>query len=120
MGVFLPTLPTLGTAAPPQHDTPWTATTAPKGPEQANPLPTLIGVVVQSIVEVAILCAVGWYLAKRGIVDAKAKKVSEAALRFVQGQTHTLQADTATTTQTLNKSELPLPPSRHHTPSQSN
>ncbi|KWU41790.1 auxin efflux carrier [Rhodotorula sp. JG-1b] len=72
MGVFLPTLPTLGTSD--QDGTLWTATRAPKGPEQANPLPTLIGVVVQSIVEVAILCAVGWYLARRGIVDAKAKK----------------------------------------------
>ena len=88
MGVFLPsvTLPTLGTSAP-QDGRLWTATRAPKGPEQANPLPTLIGVVVQSIVEVAILCAVGWYLAKRGIVDAKAKKVSR---RVVLTRDHNL------------------------------
>ncbi|BGP32045.1 hypothetical protein JCM10296v2_003824 [Rhodotorula toruloides] len=46
----------------------------PKQPSQANPLPALISVVVESILEVAILCAVGWYLAKKGIVDAKAKK----------------------------------------------
>lgn len=86
MGVFLPTLPTLGTSAP-QDGTLWPATRAPKGPEQANPLPTLIGVVVQSIVEVAILCAVGWYLAKRGIVDAKAKKVCKRVSRPLQGTT---------------------------------
>ncbi|KAM0787827.1 hypothetical protein ACM66B_003881 [Microbotryomycetes sp. NB124-2] len=39
-----------------------------------NPLPALILVVVESILEVFFLCATGWYLAKRGIVDDKAKK----------------------------------------------
>lgn len=89
MGVFLPSL-TLPTVRSPQHGTLSTATRAPTGPEQANPLPTLIGVVVQSIVEVAILCAVGWYLAKRGIVDAKAKKVSEPQGRVLSSRGLTL------------------------------
>ncbi|GAA5898902.1 hypothetical protein JCM8208_005424 [Rhodotorula glutinis] len=44
----------------------------PKGP---SALPTLIGVVAESIAEVAILCAVGWFLAHKGIVDGKAKKI---------------------------------------------
>ncbi|POY75757.1 hypothetical protein BMF94_1167 [Rhodotorula taiwanensis] len=82
MGVFLPTdspslwsIPTRFFLSKRNDGDPYlNAQSAPKGPEQANPLPTLIGVVVESIVEVAILCAVGWYLAKRGIVDAKAKK----------------------------------------------
>ncbi|KAK4046088.1 hypothetical protein OIV83_006368 [Microbotryomycetes sp. JL201] len=39
-----------------------------------NPLPALVLVVVESILEVFFLCATGWYLAKRGIVDDKAKK----------------------------------------------
>ncbi|GAA5874134.1 hypothetical protein JCM8547_008383 [Rhodosporidiobolus lusitaniae] len=43
-------------------------------PDQGSPLPTLISVVVESILEVFFLCAVGWFMAKKGIVDDKAKK----------------------------------------------
>ncbi|KAK4049111.1 hypothetical protein OIO90_005581 [Microbotryomycetes sp. JL221] len=40
-----------------------------------NPLPALVLVVVESILEVFFLCVTGWYMAKRGIVDDKAKKI---------------------------------------------
>ncbi|GAA5906499.1 hypothetical protein JCM5296_003785 [Sporobolomyces johnsonii] len=46
----------------------------PKQPDQSNPLATLVGVVIESILEVFFLCLVGWVLAKQGIVDDKAKK----------------------------------------------
>ncbi|GAA5851795.1 hypothetical protein JCM9279_004413 [Rhodotorula babjevae] len=46
-----------------------------KQPKHPSALPTLIGVVAESIAEVAILCAVGWFLAHKGIVDGKAKKI---------------------------------------------
>ncbi|GAA6056682.1 hypothetical protein JCM3770_006465, partial [Rhodotorula araucariae] len=45
-----------------------------KGPTGPSPLPALIAVVVESIAEVALLCAVGWFLAHKGIVDDRAKK----------------------------------------------
>ncbi|GAA6020954.1 hypothetical protein JCM11491_001561 [Sporobolomyces phaffii] len=71
---------------------------APKRPDQANPLPALIAVVLEScvsadpylavipasdkplrtvysILEVFLLCLVGWYLAKRKIIDAPTKKI---------------------------------------------
>uniref|UniRef100_A0A0K3CW30 BY PROTMAP: gi/472584820/gb/EMS22395.1/ protein of auxin efflux carrier family [Rhodosporidium toruloides NP11] gi/647401045/emb/CDR46984.1/ RHTO0S13e04412g1_1 [Rhodosporidium toruloides] n=1 Tax=Rhodotorula toruloides TaxID=5286 RepID=A0A0K3CW30_RHOTO len=84
MGILLPGSPVLlSLLAPTTDPANSTASTAldalayvPKQPSQANPLPALISVVVESILEVAILCAVGWFLAKKGIVDAKAKKVS--------------------------------------------
>ncbi|GAA5899220.1 hypothetical protein JCM6882_009287 [Rhodosporidiobolus microsporus] len=72
MGVFLPAQVSLLALAPSSLSP--AVTSAPKGPEQANPLPTLIGVVVESILEVFFLCLVGWYLARKGIIDDKAKK----------------------------------------------
>ncbi|GAA6027103.1 hypothetical protein JCM8097_002392 [Rhodosporidiobolus ruineniae] len=69
MGVFVPGPVSLLSLSPTLS-----SYSAPKGPEQANPLPTLIGVVVESILEVFFLCLVGWFLAKRGIIDDKAKK----------------------------------------------
>ncbi|GAA5943451.1 uncharacterized protein JCM15063_006475 [Sporobolomyces koalae] len=45
-----------------------------KGSDQSSPLPALIAVVFESILEVFVLCLVGWYLAKRGIINAPAKK----------------------------------------------
>ncbi|ORY92885.1 membrane transport protein-domain-containing protein [Leucosporidium creatinivorum] len=43
--------------------------------KEPNPLPALIAVVVESILEVFFLCLVGWILARKGIVDDKAKKI---------------------------------------------
>ncbi|BGP08041.1 hypothetical protein JCM10049v2_003886 [Rhodotorula toruloides] len=82
MGILLPGSPVLLSLLAPTTDPANSTASAaldalahvPKQPSQANPLPALISVVVESILEVAILCAVGWYLAKKGIVDAKAKK----------------------------------------------
>ncbi|GAA6011871.1 hypothetical protein JCM10207_003411, partial [Rhodosporidiobolus poonsookiae] len=55
MGVFLPSLSSLVSSS-----------SAPKQPTD-NPLPTLIGVVIESILEVFFLCLVGWILAHKGI-----------------------------------------------------
>ncbi|GAA5977805.1 hypothetical protein JCM11641_006078 [Rhodosporidiobolus odoratus] len=67
MGIFLPfSLTASGDTLSPLS--------TPKRPDEANPLPTLIGVVVESILEVFFLCLVGWILAKKGIVDDKAKR----------------------------------------------
>ncbi|GAA5824082.1 hypothetical protein JCM11251_001514 [Rhodosporidiobolus azoricus] len=70
MGVFLPAQVSLLALAPASLH--YTTTTTK--PDTANPLPTLIGVVVESILEVFFLCLVGWYLARKGIIDDKAKK----------------------------------------------
>ncbi|BGP24615.1 hypothetical protein Rt10032_c03g1273 [Rhodotorula toruloides] len=99
MGILLPGSPVLLSLLTPSADPSNSTASAaaaldalayvPKQPSQANPLPALIGVVVESILEVAILwymptsnfsvphgrpLTLGWYLAKKGIVDAKAKK----------------------------------------------
>ncbi|GJN89370.1 hypothetical protein Rhopal_002350-T1 [Rhodotorula paludigena] len=60
-GVFLP-----DALAPVSLVSSALAVAKPGKPAEPNPLPTLIGVVVES--------AVGWFLAHKGIVDAKAKK----------------------------------------------
>ncbi|BGP16148.1 hypothetical protein JCM10213_006082 [Rhodosporidiobolus nylandii] len=69
MGIFLPF-----SLIPTADDDPLSSLSQPKRPDQANPLPTLVAVVVESILEVFFLCLVGWILAKKGIVDDKAKK----------------------------------------------
>ncbi|GAA5878531.1 hypothetical protein JCM16303_002113 [Sporobolomyces ruberrimus] len=50
-------------------------TFAPKRPDQSNPLPALIAVVVESILEVFLLCFVGTILARKGIIDGPTKKI---------------------------------------------
>ncbi|GAA6059616.1 hypothetical protein JCM10212_005115 [Sporobolomyces blumeae] len=47
---------------------------APKQPGQSDPLPAILLVVIESILEVFFLCLVGFILARRGTVDATAKK----------------------------------------------
>ncbi|GAA5840345.1 hypothetical protein JCM3766R1_001463 [Sporobolomyces carnicolor] len=49
-------------------------TYAPKRPD-SSPLPALIAVVVESILEVFFLCFVGFWLARRKIIDAPTKKI---------------------------------------------
>ncbi|GAA5907656.1 uncharacterized protein JCM6883_001849 [Sporobolomyces salmoneus] len=48
---------------------------APKRPDQGVPLLALITVVVESILEVFFLCFVGFFLARRKIIDAPTKKI---------------------------------------------
>ncbi|GAA5987970.1 hypothetical protein JCM5350_007839 [Sporobolomyces pararoseus] len=50
-------------------------TYAPKGSDQSNPLPALIAVVLESIAEVFALCLVGFFLARRGIINKDAKRI---------------------------------------------
>lgn len=44
------------------------------GPGDSSALPDLIKVTVQAILEVLLLCLVGYVLGRKGIIDGKVKK----------------------------------------------